>query len=81
MCYFVLDDIIIHQDKSAYRLGTLVVHQEDKNGAEIQNIVDGQQRPVRAELHSVPNRMDLLSIIFAVTIRMFTTLRLITICR
>ena len=46
----LIDDIIIHQDKSAYRLGTLVVHQEDKNGAEIQNIVDGQQRSITLSL-------------------------------
>lgn len=46
----LIDDIIIHQDKSAYRLGTLVVHQEDKNGVEIQNIVDGQQRSITLSL-------------------------------
>lgn len=46
----LIDDIIIHQEKSAYRLGTLVVHQEDKNGLEIQNIVDGQQRSITLSL-------------------------------
>lgn len=46
----LIDDIIIHQEKSAYRLGTLVVHQEGKNGFEIQNIVDGQQRSITLSL-------------------------------
>lgn len=38
----LLDDIHRHQDRSAYRLGTIVLHQE---GAQT-NIVDGQQRIV-----------------------------------
>ncbi|MGY2461590.1 DUF262 domain-containing protein [Vreelandella sulfidaeris] len=40
-------DIVLHKDKSAYRLGTVVFHQEadDKNPGKIKrNIVDGQQR-------------------------------------
>lgn len=38
----IFSDISIHKDKSAYRLGTLVLHQE---GAR-KNIVDGQQRTI-----------------------------------
>jgi len=38
----LIDDIILHTDKSAYRIGTVVTHKEKDN---IQhNIVDGQQR-------------------------------------
>lgn len=36
----LLDDILAHTDKSAYRLGTVVLHKEGG----ILNIVDGQQR-------------------------------------
>jgi hypothetical protein len=36
----LLDDILAHTDRSAYRLGTVVLHKE----AETLNIVDGQQR-------------------------------------
>jgi len=46
----LIDDIIIHQKKSAYRLGTLVIHLEDKNGSQYQNIVDGQQRSITLSL-------------------------------
>ncbi len=35
-------DIATHKDKSSYRLGTIVFHQEDAN----KNIVDGQQRTI-----------------------------------
>ena len=38
----LLDDILVHSDKIAYRLGTLVVH-HDLKGNEF-NVVDGQQR-------------------------------------
>ena len=38
----LFSDIAIHKDKSAYRLGTIVFHQE----GEIRNIVDGQQRTI-----------------------------------
>ncbi|MEO9258380.1 MAG: DUF262 domain-containing protein [Crocinitomicaceae bacterium] len=38
----LLDDVIIHKKKSAYRLGTIVIHEEGEN----YNIVDGQQRSV-----------------------------------
>ena len=38
----LFSDITIHKDKSAYRLGTVVVHQK---GAK-RNIVDGQQRTI-----------------------------------
>lgn len=40
----LIDDILLHRDKSAYRIGTLVLHQETvKNEL---NIVDGQQRSI-----------------------------------
>lgn len=53
----LLDDILLHKDKSAYRLGTLVVHHE--NGA--LNIVDGQQRSVTLLLiiHALINHKKL----------------------
>jgi uncharacterized protein with ParB-like and HNH nuclease domain len=35
----LIDDVLLHNDKPAYRLGTVVIH---KNGS--LNIVDGQQR-------------------------------------
>lgn len=38
----LFSDIAIHKDKSAYRLGTIVFHQD----GETKNIVDGQQRTV-----------------------------------
>ncbi|UHG97245.1 DUF262 domain-containing protein [Pseudomonas sp. 7-41] len=38
----LFSDIAIHKDKSAYRLGTIVFHQEGW----IRNIVDGQQRTI-----------------------------------
>src|SRR5690606_14966906 len=38
----LVDDIILHKNKSSYRLGTIVIH-EEKNKL---NIVDGQQRTV-----------------------------------
>ena len=38
----LFSDIAIHKDKSAYRLGTIVFHQE----GETKNIVDGQQRTI-----------------------------------
>jgi hypothetical protein len=38
----LFSDIAIHKDKSAYRLGTIVFHQEDES----KNIVDGQQRTI-----------------------------------
>lgn len=38
----LFSDIAIHKDKSAYRLGTIVLHQE----GEKKNIVDGQQRTI-----------------------------------
>lgn len=38
----LFSDIAIHKDKSAYRLGTIVFHQEGEN----KNIVDGQQRTI-----------------------------------
>lgn len=38
----LLDDVVIHKKKSAYRLGTIVIHEEGDN----YNIVDGQQRTI-----------------------------------
>lgn len=38
----LFSDIAIHKDKSAYRLGTIVFHQEGSK----KNIVDGQQRTI-----------------------------------
>lgn len=38
----LIDDIVLHRDKSAYRLGTIVFHRE---GGQL-NIVDGQQRTI-----------------------------------
>lgn len=46
----LIDDIIAHQDKTAYRLGTLVIHKEEKNGVTKNNIVDGQQRSITLNL-------------------------------
>lgn len=44
----LIDDIIVHKEKSAYRLGTIVIHQEKNNKTNIveYNIVDGQQRTI-----------------------------------
>ena len=39
----LIDDILFHKDKQGYRLGTLVLHRDDKNNF---NIVDGQQRVI-----------------------------------
>lgn len=38
----LFSDIATHKDKSSYRLGTIVFHQEEKR----RNIVDGQQRTI-----------------------------------
>jgi hypothetical protein len=38
----LINDIFIHKGKSAYRLGTIVIHNEE----DIFNIVDGQQRTI-----------------------------------
>lgn len=37
----LMDDILLYKDKSAYRIGTIVFHKDEKG---IVNIVDGQQR-------------------------------------
>jgi len=37
----LMEDIIQHKDKSAYRIGTVVIHKDKKGDL---NIVDGQQR-------------------------------------
>lgn len=39
----LINDILFHKDKKGYRLGTLVLHHDDKNNL---NIVDGQQRVI-----------------------------------
>jgi len=39
----LIDDILLFQEKSAYRLGTIVLHKDEKNNF---NIVDGQQRTI-----------------------------------
>ncbi len=46
----LIDDIIFHKEKSAYRLGTLVIHSEKVDEKEILNIVDGQQRTITLTL-------------------------------
>ncbi|HNT70054.1 MAG TPA: DUF262 domain-containing protein, partial [Bacteroidales bacterium] len=38
----LIDDILIHKEKSEYRLGTLVLHNHDG----VFDIVDGQQRTI-----------------------------------
>ena len=42
----LIDDILFNSNKSSYRIGTLVLHED--NG--IQNIVDGQQRTITLAL-------------------------------
>ncbi|GAT63649.1 DUF262 domain-containing protein [Paludibacter jiangxiensis] len=42
----LIDDIQCHTDKSAYRLGTVVIHQETVDNLTALNIVDGQQRTI-----------------------------------
>lgn len=38
----LIDDILLHREKSAYRIGTLILHLDKSE--EVLNIVDGQQR-------------------------------------
>lgn len=45
----LIDDIIYHNEKSAYRLGTLVIH-NDAESKNTLNIVDGQQRTLTLTL-------------------------------
>jgi len=54
----LIDDILLHKDKSAYRLGTIVFHKEDEN----LNIVDGQQRTITLLLiaHCIANHDGIL---------------------
>lgn len=44
----LIDDVLLHRDKSAYRIGTIVLHKEtdEKDNEEKLNIVDGQQRSI-----------------------------------
>ena len=64
----LIDDIIFHNDKTAYRLGTLVIHSEkDDNEKEKLNIVDGQQRTLTLTLIAyaiIKNRKEILNKIF-----------------
>ncbi len=46
----LIDDIIFHNEKSAYRLGTLVIHNEIVESKTTLNIVDGQQRTLTLTL-------------------------------
>jgi hypothetical protein len=46
----LIDDIIYHNEKSAYRLGTLVIHDERLENKSTLNIVDGQQRTLTLTL-------------------------------
>lgn len=43
----LIDDILFHKNKSAYRLGTLVIHNDEYGKL---NIVDGQQRTITLTL-------------------------------
>lgn len=63
----LVDDILFHSDKSAYRLGTVVIHEEKKGDRSILNIVDGQQRSLTLTLIAyaiIQNCKDYLSEIF-----------------
>jgi len=64
----LIDDIIFHNDKTAYRLGTLVIQSEkDDNEKEKLNIVDGQQRTLTLTLIAyaiIENRKEILNKIF-----------------
>ncbi len=44
----LIDDVLLHKEKSAYRIGTLVLHVEknEDDQSEKLNIVDGQQRSI-----------------------------------
>jgi uncharacterized protein with ParB-like and HNH nuclease domain len=42
----LIDDILLFKDNKSYRFGTVVFHKENKDGKEILNIVDGQQRTI-----------------------------------
>ena len=42
----LIDDILLFKDHKSYRLGTIVLHKENKDSKEILNIVDGQQRTI-----------------------------------
>lgn len=42
----LFEDIARHKDKSAYRLGTLVLHRHETDNGERHDIVDGQQRTI-----------------------------------
>jgi hypothetical protein len=44
----LIDDVLLHRDKSAYRIGTVVLHHEKVESGQVDklNIVDGQQRSI-----------------------------------
>lgn len=44
----LIDDVLLHRDKSAYRIGTVVLHSEKEEPGQLEklNIVDGQQRSI-----------------------------------
>jgi uncharacterized protein with ParB-like and HNH nuclease domain len=46
----LIDDIISFKEKSAYRLGTLVIHKDQDHNPNVFNIVDGQQRTLTLTL-------------------------------
>jgi hypothetical protein len=46
----LIDDILLHKKRNAYRLGTLVIHREIDNKRVIDNVVDGQQRTITLTL-------------------------------
>lgn len=58
----LLDDLIRHQNKSSYRLGTVVLHQDNKTDASSKQfqIVDGQQRLLTLTLisHLLAQELD-----------------------
>ncbi len=56
----LIDDIVFDNDKSAYRLGTLVVHKDIMEERSILNIVDGQQRTLTLTLiaHALTQHCD-----------------------
>jgi hypothetical protein len=46
----LIDDIVLFQKKSAYRLGTIVMHNENIENQTVLNLVDGQQRSITITL-------------------------------
>ncbi len=72
----LLDDIIEHCDKSAYRLGTIVFHKaKNKDKQNEYNIVDGQQRTITLLLISlaIANNKDLVEILEKESMKPYTS--------